>query len=86
MDATPSSENFGEQTGLRARVNIRYAVRYIYVQTYSTGGEGDDGNEEQLLVRNAPAALLLPVHGAARAAVVVNLCRRRRRRAVGHFR
>ena len=41
-----------------------------------TRGEGGDGNEEQLLVGNALAALLLAVHGAAGAAVVVHLRRR----------
>ena len=44
-----------------------------------TRGEGGDGNEEQLLVGNALAALLLVVHGAAGAAVVVHLRWRRRR-------
>jgi len=44
-----------------------------------TRGEGGDGNEEQLLVGNALAALLLAVHGAAGAAVVVHLGWRRRR-------
>ncbi|BAT15762.1 Os12g0132850, partial [Oryza sativa Japonica Group] len=50
---------------------------HVYVCSIHTGGEGGDGNEEELPVGNALVLLLPLLHGAAGAAIVVHLGRRR---------
>lgn len=66
------------------RGHVLHVVRCTCVPSR---GEAGAGHEEQLLVRDARVALLLPVHGAAGAPIVVHLCWRQLRRqgSLPHF-